>query len=50
MAGHLAVRRKRGSSSPLQAADETSGGRFFRSTDISLWKRVRFKEASAGGN
>ena len=50
MAGHLAVRRKRGSSSPLQAADETSGGRFFRSTDISLWIRVRFKEASAGGN
>ena len=50
MAGHFAVRRKRGPSSPFQAADETSGGRFFRSTDISLWIRVRLKEALANGN
>ena len=50
MAGHSVVRRKMGPSSPLQAADETSGGRFFRSTDISFWIRVHFRVASAGGN
>ena len=50
MAGHSVVRRKKGPHSPLQAADETSRGRFFRSTDISFWIRVRFKVASAGGN
>ena len=50
MAGHFAVRRKMGLSSPLQAADETPGGRIFRSTDISFWIRVRFRVASAGGN
>ena len=50
MVGRFVVRRKRGPSSPLQAADETSGGRFFRSTDISFWIRVRFREAPAGGN
>ena len=49
MAGHFAVRRKRGPSSPFQAADETSGGRFFRSTYISFWIRVCFRVASAGG-
>ena len=32
------------------AANETYGGRFFRSTDISFWIRVRFRVASAGGN
>ena len=50
MAGHSAVRRKRGPYSPLQTADETSGGWFFRSTDISFWIRVCFRVASAGGN
>ena len=50
IAGHFAVRRKMGPSSPLQATDETSRGRFFRSTYISFWIRVRLKEASAGGN
>ena len=50
MAGHSAVRRKRGLSSPLQAADKTSGGKFFRSTDISFWIRVRFRVVSAGGD
>ena len=32
------------------AANETYGGRFFKSTDISFWIIVRFKVASAGGN
>ena len=50
MAGHSAVRRKRGPPSPLQAVDETSRGRFFRSTDISFWIKVRFRVVSAGGN
>ena len=50
MAGHFAVRRKRRPSSPQQAVDETSGGRFFRSTDISFWIRVRLREALVGGN
>ena len=50
IAGHFAVRRKMGPSSPLQATDETSRGRFFRSTDISFWIRVRFREAPAGEN
>ena len=50
MARHFAVRRKRGPFSPLQATYETSGGRFFRSTDISFWIRVRFRVALAGGN
>ena len=36
MAGYSAVRRKRGPSSPPQATDETSGGRIFRSTNISF--------------
>ena len=35
---------------PLQAADETSGRKFFRSTDISFWIGVRFRVASTGGN
>ena len=50
MAGHFAIRRKRGPSSPLQAVDETFGGRFFKNTNISFWIRVRFKIASADGN
>ena len=50
MAGHSAVRRKRGPPSPLQAANETPGGRFFRSTYISFWIKVHFRVASAGGN
>ena len=50
MAGHSAVRRKNGPPSPLQAANKTSGGQFFRSTDISFWIRVRFRVASTGGN
>ena len=50
IAGHFAVRRKRRSSSPLQAIDKTSGGWFFRSTDISFWIRVRFREALTGEN
>ena len=50
MAGHSAVRRKRGPPSPLQAANETSRGRFFRSTYISFWIKVHFRVASAGGN
>ena len=50
MAGHSAVRRKRGPPSPLQAVDKTSRGRFFRSTDISFWIKVRFRVVSAGGN
>ena len=50
MAGHFAIRRKRGPSSPQQAADETFGGQFFRSTDISFWIKVRFRVVSAGGN
>ena len=50
MVGHFVVRRKRGPFSPLQATYETSGGRFFRSTDISFWIRVRFRVASVGGN
>ena len=50
MARHSAVRRKRGPPLPLQAANETFGGRFFRSTDISFWIKVRFRVASAGGN
>ena len=32
------------------AVDETYGGRFFKSTDISFWIIVRFNVASAGGN
>ena len=50
MAGHSAIRRKRGPPSPLHATDKTFGGRFFRSTYISFWIRVRFRVASAGGN
>ena len=50
MAGHFAVRRENEPSSPLQVADEISGGRFFRSTYISFWIRVRFRVASADGN
>ena len=50
MAGHFAIRRKRGPSLPLQVADEASRGRFFRSTNISFWIRVLLREASAGGN
>ena len=50
MAGHFAVRRKKGPSSPLQVADEASRGWFFRSTNISFWIRVRLREASTGGN
>ena len=50
MARHFAVRRKRGPPLPLQAANETFGGRFFRSTDISFWIKVRFRVASEGGN
>ena len=50
MVGNFAIKRKRGPSSPLQAVDETFGGRFFRNTDISFWIRVRFKIASVDGN
>ena len=50
MAGHSAVRRKMGLSSPLQATDETFGGQFFRTTYISFWIRVRFRVVSAGGD
>ena len=32
------------------AANETYGGRFFKSTNISFWIIVCFKVASAGGN
>ena len=49
-AGHFAIRRKMGLSAPLQAADETFRGRFFRSTNISFWIRVRFRVALASGN
>ena len=50
MAGHFVVRRKREPSLPLQAANETSGWRFFRSTDISFWIRVHLRKILAGGN
>ena len=50
MAGHFAVRREKEPSSPLQATDKTFGGRFVSSTDISLWIRVRFREAPTVGN
>ena len=45
MAGHFAVRREREPSSPLQATDKTSGGRF-----LGVQIRVCFREALAGGN
>ena len=50
MAGYSTVRRKKRPPSPLQTADKTSGWWFFRSTNISLWIRVRFRTTSAGGN
>ena len=36
--------------SAVAGSCETSGGRFFRSTDISFWIKVRSRVASVGGN
>ena len=45
------LREAIGGPPPLfQVAGETSGGRFFRSTDIGFWIRVRSRVASTSGN